>query len=100
MPSLLLVELLLFYKGSRYSFSLPLIIQSNGTQAQEMINAVGCSGYGQESSLEAIRMALDGNNSMAAGCTDVVNCNITWRDGSKRIIIMITDEDSDMPTNE
>ncbi len=99
MPLLHLVELLLFFKSSRYAFSFPLIIQSNGTLAQEMINAVGCSGYGQEAGLEAIRMALDGKDSMSEGCTDVDNCKLNWRDNSKRVIIMITDEDSDLPTN-
>jgi hypothetical protein len=45
-------------------------------------------------------MALDGENSMGAGCTDLsTNCKLEWRDGSKRVIIMITDEDSDLPTN-
>ena len=61
---------------------------------------MGCSGYGQEAGLEAIRMALDGKNSMTTGCTDVANCDITWREGAKRVIIMVTDEDSDMPTNK
>ena len=66
---------------------------------QETVNSVGCASHGQEAGLEAIRMALDGENSMTAGCADVEDCDITWRDNSKRVIIMITDEDSDLPTN-
>jgi hypothetical protein len=44
-------------------------------------------------------MALDGKDKMIKGCVSAGNCEITWRDGSKRVIIMVTDEDSDLPTN-
>jgi hypothetical protein len=45
-------------------------------------------------------MALDGEDSMAEGCSDLdTDCNLNWREGAKRVIIMITDEDSDLPTN-
>jgi hypothetical protein len=44
-------------------------------------------------------MALDGENKMEKGCDDIDGCEIIWRVGSKRVIIMITDEDSDLPTN-
>jgi hypothetical protein len=44
-------------------------------------------------------MALDGKNNMKSGCADMSNCELTWRQGAKRVIIMITDEDSDLPTN-
>jgi hypothetical protein len=64
-----------------------------------MVNSVGCSGFGQEAGLEAIRMALDGGHSMIQGCEGDGACEITWRTGSKRVIIMVTDEDSDLPTN-
>jgi hypothetical protein len=44
-------------------------------------------------------MALDGKGNMKHGCDDPIDCEIIWRAGSKRVIIMITDEDSDLPTN-
>jgi hypothetical protein len=66
---------------------------------QNTVNSVGCASKGQEAGLEAIRMALDGQNSMTPACADLNDCDITWRAGSKRVIIMITDEDSDLPTN-
>jgi hypothetical protein len=44
-------------------------------------------------------MALDDKGSMAEECVDITNCKLSWRDGAKRVIIMITDEDSDLPTN-
>jgi hypothetical protein len=89
-----------FSKSSRYVLRFPLIAtQANGSYAQEVLASIGCSGYGQEAGLEAIRMALDGLDSMEQGCDDLDGCEITWRSGSKRIIIMITDEDSDLPTN-
>jgi acetate kinase len=58
--------------------------------------SVGCARYGQEAGLEAIRMALDEKGNMQQGCDD---CEIKWRESSKRVIIMITDEDSDLPTH-
>jgi hypothetical protein len=44
-------------------------------------------------------MALDGKGNMEKGCGDASACELTWRAESKRMIIMITDEDSDLPTN-
>jgi hypothetical protein len=44
-------------------------------------------------------MALGGND-MEKGCSDLEDdCGIKWRANAKRVIIMITDEDSDLPTN-
>ena len=56
-------------------------------------------GGGQEAGLEAIRMALDEEGNMIAGCANTDDCSLVWRAGAKRVIIMITDEDSDLPTN-
>ena len=64
------------------------------------MNSVGPAISGQEAGLEAIRMALDGKGSMIAGCIDTIDpCRLLWRPDAKRVIIMLTDEDSDLPTN-
>jgi hypothetical protein len=87
-------------QGFSVSSSFPLTFpQSNGTITRDSINDVGCAAFGQEAGLEAIRMALDGKGGMNLGCADVFDCELRWRDDSKRVIIMITDEDSDLPTN-
>jgi hypothetical protein len=93
------VECLEFFKHSRFAITLT-VVKDKGKKTQKAVHAVGCASHGQEAGLEAIRMALDGEDRMAEGCTDLsTNCKLKWRDGSKRVIIMITDEDSDLPTN-
>ena len=55
---------------------------------------------GQEAGLEAIRMSLDGLGHLHKGCeSNIIDCSLVWRAGAKRVIIMLTDEDSDLPTN-
>jgi hypothetical protein len=63
------------------------------------MNSVSPYSSGQEAGLEAIRMALDGKGNLNAGCELDIDCSLVWREGSKRVIIMLTDEDSDLPTN-
>ena len=63
------------------------------------MSSISSSVSGQEPGLEAIRMSLDGLDGMVAGCADPEDCSLVWRAGSKRVIIMLTDEDSDLPTN-
>jgi hypothetical protein len=95
------VATLNFSRNSRYDLGFPLTrFQSDGNHTQEVVHSVGCARYGQEAGLEAIRMALDGKGNMEKECDDPNDCEITWRSGSKRVIIMITDEDSDLPTNK
>jgi hypothetical protein len=66
---------------------------------KKTVEDIGCASFGQEAGLEAIRMSLDGQGKMTEGCAASGDCSITWRPEAKRMIIMVTDEDSDLPTH-
>lgn len=70
---------------------------------------IDCTGGGQEASLEAIRALLAPNYGadflksceyykQKNGKSGDDYCNIIWRTNAKKNIILITDEDSDLPT--
>jgi len=73
------------------------------------VGSVGCSAGGQEASFEAIRMVLPsrltgidmdlGCTSTFGGTTDRTKCNLKWNSTSSKVIVHVTDEDSDLPTN-
>ncbi|KAI3657175.1 hypothetical protein MP638_000299, partial [Amoeboaphelidium occidentale] len=87
-----------------YLPKIKLPFTSNTTAFRQVMLSIDTTEGGQEASFEAIRMALqnDGND-MDACCTDEFGgsdkskCNLTWRQDSTRVIILATDEDSDLP---
>jgi hypothetical protein len=55
-----------------------------------------------EASLEAIRIALKHNgDGFTYNCMNNLNipCTLNWRQDAKKMIVLITDEDSDLPHN-
>ncbi|KAG4099075.1 hypothetical protein H8356DRAFT_989729 [Neocallimastix lanati (nom. inval.)] len=71
---------------------------------EEAFSKLNCQQSGQESGLEAIRMFLNnvdyfvdwtGNNYGIDNFSDINE--IKWREGSTKTIILLTDEDSDLP---
>ncbi|KAJ3213606.1 hypothetical protein HDU67_002657 [Dinochytrium kinnereticum] len=79
-----------------------LPFNTNATLTQMTLANVGCSKGGQEAGLEVIRMSLANNNGSDFGKACVSpftssSCNLNWRSGAKKHIILATDEDSDLP---
>lgn len=80
----------------------PTILQSFSNDADSTkaaIKSVGCDQIGQEAGLEALRMTALNMTDLSAGCAYGTPCEISWRPDARRMIIMVTDEDSDLPTN-
>ncbi|KAJ3150348.1 hypothetical protein HDU89_003126 [Geranomyces variabilis] len=84
----------------------PVIFQaftSDAAAASYALSKVPCNMGGQEAAFEAIRMSLAGNNGAdylrkcVNGDTSSANCNISWRTNVTKSMILITDEDSDLP---
>ncbi|KAJ3106229.1 hypothetical protein HDU97_006862, partial [Phlyctochytrium planicorne] len=76
---------------------------SNATLTQQTLANIGCAKGGQEAGFEVIRMSLAANNgsdfqkSCVSPYTASSSCNLKWRNGTKKHIILATDEDSDIP---
>ncbi|KAJ3175038.1 hypothetical protein HK101_010770 [Irineochytrium annulatum] len=72
------------------------------TETKSAIGDVSCGRSSQEAGLEAIRISLANNSGADFGkkCTGAhaSQCNLTWRPGAEKVIIVATDEDSDLPT--
>jgi len=68
----------------------------NEKKIKAAFNNLNCKQGGQESGLEAIRMFLQNSQSFIDK-TDGGSKNLEWRDGSTKTIILVTDEDSDLP---
>ncbi|KAJ3171404.1 hypothetical protein HDU88_007483 [Geranomyces variabilis] len=84
----------------------PVIFQAftaDAAAASYALSKVPCNMGGQEAAFEAIRMSLAGNNGAdylrkcVNGDTSSANCNISWRTNVTKSMILITDEDSDLP---
>ena len=63
---------------------------------------LNCTSFGQEAGLEAIRMSVLLNGTDFIPKCDILNlvdCRISWRSNSSRVIVFLSDEDSDIPTN-
>ena len=61
---------------------------------------VGTSGFTtQKASLEAIRMVLANNSGadLKKGCVSTSFCSLNWRNGAERLIVLVTDDASDLP---
>ncbi|KAJ1552529.1 hypothetical protein HK096_011471, partial [Nowakowskiella sp. JEL0078] len=70
------------------------------------LSLIGTGRSGQEAGLEAIRASIDtgvGVNGTLLSKTackksySTANCTLSWKSGSKRAIIFVSDEDSDIP---
>jgi hypothetical protein len=85
----------------------PALLQpfsTNATMTKKSLSSVGCSRSGWEAGLEAVRVALASNNGsdFTKSCSAVsgfsaVNCVLNWRRDANKQIILVTDEDSDIP---
>ncbi|KAI9205746.1 uncharacterized protein BJ171DRAFT_580392 [Polychytrium aggregatum] len=85
--------------GGLPSIYLPFTMDGNVTQSA--LRAVGCSGLAQEAGLEAIRVVLTNPADLAQTCmsdfTTSQDCSLQWNPASQKQIILVTDEDSDLP---
>lgn len=53
---------------------------------------------GEEASFEAMRMVLRNDAKLVNMCVAGSSaCTLNWRDGATKVIMHVTDEDSDMP---
>lgn len=54
----------------------------------------------QKSGFEALRMVLANNSGSDLGkaCQSTTYCSLDWRQNSERVIVMVTDDVSDLPT--
>ena len=84
-----------------------MVHRQNDIQLLESrLSKMDCNAGGQEASFEAIRRSLpplNGQDLIKAcpkdiyGTNQALNCLIQWRDNAAKVIVLATDEDSDMP---
>eukprot|EP00833_Pecoramyces_ruminatium_P014751 jgi/Orpsp1_1/1188783/evm.model.d7180000067141.1 len=79
----------------------------NTESIKSVFNKLNCMESGQESGLETIRMFLKKSDKFINKIDDVYGTEnfedtdkIEWRNGSTKTIILVTDEDSDLPIHE
>jgi hypothetical protein len=76
-------------------------LTTNGTAIKSILGAIQCTYGAQEASFEAIRMVLGStaNTDLVASCSKGVTCQLNWRSNSSKVLMIATNEDSDLPTN-
>jgi hypothetical protein len=79
-----------------------LSFTSDIQRLNEALSIIDCDGLGQEASMEAIRRALPPfrGTDMMKDCIfpDDKTCSLDWKAGASKVILLGTDEDSDLPT--
>ncbi|TPX32813.1 hypothetical protein SmJEL517_g04138 [Synchytrium microbalum] len=71
---------------------------NNAFMVTSALIGAGCGMGQRQATLEGIRMVLSSNGGSDILC-DLVGCGISWRANAQKNVIVLTDGDSDLPTN-